>query len=214
LRCNEPHPNKAIFLKELDIWADEREVTVIEFTEFKDYFKHKLQTDSLETAKVFTDSLKQFTVIPSANYLMPDGVQKADSLWPVTQVSWADACAYCKAVSGRLPSKEEWEFMASGDFLAGNIWEGFFPFKDEGLDGFKSKVAPVMSFKKNAQNLFDIYGNTREWTSSTDSLGRVYIKGGSFLTDYNSGAFLPGYEEVYEPIATQNDLGFRCVYDF
>jgi len=214
LQCNDPHPEKAVYLTELGIWADEREVTVSEFEEFKSYFEQAIQTDSVESAMVFSDSLEDFSLTPQAHFLLPNGVLKADSLWPVTQVSWADACAYCDAVNGRLPSKEEWEHMASGDFLAGNIWEGYFPYKDEGLDGFKSKLAPVKSFKKNTHNLYDIYGNVREWTSSLDSSGSVFVKGGSFLTDYNSGVFLSDYLEVFPAIATRNDLGFRCVYDY
>ncbi len=213
-RCNEPHPEKAVFLSELGIWVDQSEVTVIEFKEFKNYFEYHTQTDSLKTAKVFSDSLLDFIQKPRANFLFPNGVQEADSLWPVTQISWEDACAYCNAVNGRLPTAEEWEYMASGDFLAGNIWEGYFPIKDEGLDGFKAIPSPVKSFKKNAHNLYDIYGNVREWTASVDGSGKVFVKGGSFLTDYNSGAFLPDYKELFQATATQNDLGFRCVYDF
>lgn len=213
-RCNVAHPEKAVLLTELGIWVDETEVTVSEFNEFKNYFELKIQTDSVQSAQVYSDSLKEFVTVPKANYLLPNGILEADSLWPVTQITWSEACAFCDAANGRLPTTEEWEVLASGDFIAGNIWEGFFPIKDEGKDGYKTVLAPVKSFKLNARNLYDIYGNVREWTSSKDSLGNVFVKGGSFLTDYNSGAFLPKYEEVFPSIATQNDLGFRCVYDF
>jgi len=212
--CNAPHPDNSIFISELGIWADDSEVRVKDFSQFKTYFELKLRTDSVPEARVFIDSLGTFKTSSSANFSVPDGKNPADSLWPVTQITWGEACAYCNAANGRLPTKDEWLVMSNGDYLPGNIWEGYFPYKDEGLDGYKARVARVKSFEKNSYNLYDIYGNVIEWTSSTDSSGNVIVKGGSFLTDYNSGCFLPKFEEVFLPTTAQCDIGFRCVYDF
>lgn len=93
---------------------------------------------------------------------------------PVTQISGADALAYCGWIGGRLPSNEEWEVAAragSEDLYPwgtdlnsnmANIWNGASHRKNTREDGFVY-LSPVASFPPNAWGLYDVIGNVFEY---------------------------------------------------
>jgi formylglycine-generating enzyme len=106
--------------------------------------------------------------------------------YPVVDVNWDDAVAYCKWLSSktnkkyRLPTEAEWEHASRG-----GLENKMYPWGDEpydsgnfrancgaeadndrarGKDGFLY-TAPVGSFAPNGYGLFDTAGNVWEWCS-------------------------------------------------
>lgn len=99
---------------------------------------------------------------------------------PVVHVAWYDAQAYCKWSGLSLPSEAQWEIAARGglrnkkfpwgnQMLRGgqhamNTFQGIFPDKDTGDDGFVG-TAPGSAFKPNGYGLYNMTGNVWEWTA-------------------------------------------------
>lgn len=107
-------------------------------------------------------------------------IEKLD-LWdhPVVQVAYADAQAYADWAGKDLPSEAEFEFaarggldgadyawgeeLAPGGAMLANYWQGLFPFANQMLDGWE-RTSPVRAYPANGYGLFDMIGNTWEWT--------------------------------------------------
>lgn len=119
---------------------------------------------------------------PGAHWRHPEGGDSGieDRMdHPVVQVAFEDASAYAAWAGKRLPTEAEHEFAARGEvdgarFAWGeeaypggeaqaNSWIGNFPYDNRGR--FGATTAPVGSYPANVYGLYDIIGNTWEWTS-------------------------------------------------
>lgn len=151
--------------------------------------------------------------------------------WPVTNVTWSDAAAYCSWRGGRLPTEAEWEYGARGreTFL--------YPWGNEpnavlaNINDHFSGLTPVGNFPDALSpfGLADMAGNAWEWVSDwyspdyyaqsaqTNPLGpdlgtmRI-VRGGSFrifdITGLDEARAT--HRRPLEPASALDDVGFRC----
>lgn len=149
---------------------------------------------------------------------------------PVNCVSWHQADSYCRAQGGRLPSEDEWEWIArGGDQHRSYPWGEDDPdarlvnacgkecSKEEPLyprrDGHAA-TAPVDSFRggRGRWRIADLAGNVWEWTSSGDDDASHVIRGGGFLSADDDEVRVRSRDE--QPVRDRRaDLGFRCVWE-
>jgi len=166
---------------------------------------------------------------------------------PVTHVSWHDSSAFAAWAGARLPSEAEWECAAAGGIRAArfpwgerepddrgfqpcNIWQGDFPHHNTAADGHTG-TAPAEAFAPNGFGLFNMVGNTWEWTAEPfriRSIARTakhrnaaaradnlrLLKGGSYLCHRS---YCYRYRVAARTGAgadsSAGHVGFRLVYD-
>lgn len=126
--------------------------------------------------------------------------------YPVVQVSWFDAQAYCAWSGQRLPTEAQWECAARGGVqgkrypwgdelmqdghMRCNIWQGTFP--DGPAVGWTPGPQPVRSFEPNGYGLYNTAGNVWEWCAD------------SFVPDYHR--VTSGHNPVFS-----DDSGYRSI---
>ena len=143
--------------------------------------------------------------------------------WPVTDVTWAKADGYCRAVAKRLPTEEEWEYAARGSDGRLYPWgNNFAPALTNSAEGGMSRIEPVGSHPDAASpfGVLDMSGNVWEWTATDYQpyegrsasfaipAGAKAIRGGSFKSDRNHVTTTA--RNLDRDTASSHEIGFRC----
>lgn len=125
---------------------------------------------------------------------------------PVVGVSFHDATAYCQSKGGRLPSEDEWEYVARGP------QRHIFPWGDDAAPVARAMNIPPRVTDGPAEGIGGNYkglsGNVWQWVDTVVG-GRKVLKGGSWLepNPANKRAATRRYEV---PARADEDSGFRC----
>ncbi|HEV7614461.1 MAG TPA: caspase family protein [Steroidobacteraceae bacterium] len=179
-------------------------VSVRAFRQFVDATHYKTQA---ETAG-FAYAVVEGTLQPVTGGSWRNAVKQhavADES-PVVGVSFQDAVAYCRFRGGRLPSEDEWEYVARGPKRHS------FPWGDNIDPVATAPSAPPTITDGPAEGIGSRYkglsGNVWQWVD-TKVAGRKVLKGGSWLepNPANKRAATRRYELSNR---ADEDSGFRC----
>jgi formylglycine-generating enzyme required for sulfatase activity len=179
-------------------------VSVRAFRQFVDASHYKTQA---ETAG-FAYAVVAGTLQPVPGGSWRNGVKKhpAEDESPVVGVSFQDAAAYCRSKGARLPSEDEWEYVARGPNRQTFPW-------GENIDPAENAPkAPPSVGDGPPEGIGGRYkglsGNVWQWVD-TKVGGRKVLKGGSWLepNPANKRAATRRYELSSR---ADEDSGFRC----
>lgn len=91
---------------------------------------------------------------------------------PVTYVSWFAAKAYCECLGKRLPTMDEWEYVAMADEKQKDARADSL-FNQRIISGYETPdthIQPVGSTYRNFWGIYDMHGLIWEWTSDFNSV--------------------------------------------
>jgi formylglycine-generating enzyme required for sulfatase activity len=152
----------------------------------------------------FINSTGRKTPSNWTNGIYPSGRAK----YPVTNVSYNDAVAYCNwlskndsSVTYRLPTEKEWEQAAGhmpkdADFNAG---------ENKGLTAANSYLNTL-----SASGAVNMWGNVWEWTSTSRTDGTKAVKGGAWDSK-RTDCRTENREIGRNPNSGYSNVGFRVV---
>jgi len=214
---------------------DSLKVTITEFLmdvypvtnkEFLDFIINHPKWQKSKAIKLFVD--KSYLYQWRNDTILGEG-QELNS--PVTNVSWFAAKDYCETKGKRLPTVDEWEYvaMANKTMPDARTQKSYNEYILGWYEKPKSYNQTIGSTFKNYWNVYDLHGLVWEWTSDFNSVlvsgeSRKDVDNDSNLfcgsaaigaTDLmNYAAFMRyAIRGSLKAKYTMKNLGFRCVKD-
>ena len=158
----------------LDSEHPQHSVTVSDFKISKYEITNQQYADFLNAVKADTtgrvDGVKYLYILDSHSQISHNDIKfivdAGKENYPVINVSWNGAKAYCEYYCGRLPTEAEWEFAArGGNSSNGYTYSGSNNIDEVGWYSDNSDSAPHEIGTKNPNELgiYDMTGNASEW---------------------------------------------------
>ncbi|HLO18186.1 MAG TPA: SUMF1/EgtB/PvdO family nonheme iron enzyme [Anaerolineales bacterium] len=216
-------------------WIDQTEITNTMFAEFLNLNPEGNKSEGGVTwLKGGSDKVQIH--LDGSTWKVDSGFEN----YPVIEVSWYGAKAYCSWAGRRLPTEAEWEKAASWDeekqiktvYPWGDDIDCPFANFNDGSKPCKGKTTAVRSYPRgvNPYGLFDMAGNVWEWVN--DRYGKDYyatlvdssrnppgpsdgekrvLRGGSWYSyDFDVRS---SRRYAVNPILSSDYIGFRCAGD-
>ncbi|MBI4473206.1 MAG: SUMF1/EgtB/PvdO family nonheme iron enzyme [Acidobacteria bacterium] len=210
-----------------------------------DYPAHKVNVDAfyIDKYEVANEDYARFLEATRRNvpWHWPDGkIPKGEERFPIYNVNWEEADAYCKSAGKRLPTEAEWEKASRG-----GLDRKKFPWGDgelgmAGYEGERGATPPakpvhsdsphgpiaVGSHPPNGYGLHDVSGNVWEWVQ--DWYSRNYYSIGPSLnprgpergdykvirgggwSDSDERSLMNHFRNYTDPELRASSIGFRC----
>ncbi len=216
------HPQRKVTLS--DFYISRYEVTNAQYAEFMNEIG--ADANGSKNGKKYLDIDDDRCEIAhnGSSFVVKSGKEK----YPVIEVTWYGAKAYCEWAGGRLPTEAEWEYAARG----GNKSKGYKYSGSNNIDDvawYKDNSGNhTHSVGKKAPNelgIYDMSGNVCEWCSDWRGYYKEYdqtnptgaesgsyrvIRGGSWL--YGSSYCRVADRSHDSPPNSYGNLGFRVVF--
>lgn len=149
---------------------------------------------------------------------------------PITSISWFAAKEYCKCQGKRLPTLDEWEYVAMADSkrLDARRTESYNQYILDWYEQPKRKHTTIGSTFKNYWGVYDMHGLVWEWTQDFNSVmiasesrtggndNNLFCSAAAVgATDLmNYAAFMRyAFRSSLKGNYSVNNLGFRCAKD-
>lgn len=138
-------------------------VTVAEFENFVNKTSYVSDAEKFGWSFVQVDILN-YEIKNDITWKMPLKGMQPKNEWPVTQVSYNDAMAYCKWSNSKLPNYEEYWTFVENDIRQINM--------------SSRSLKPIKQV--------NIVGNVWDITSTENNKGEIRLAGGSYLCNKNT----------------------------
>lgn len=130
---------------------------------------------------------------------------------PITFVTWHDAASYARWAGKELPSAQQWEKTARG--VRGDIYPWGnqpTPAKCNSRESGIGSTTPVSRYHSGVSTygVYDLCGNTWEWTSTRTEPNRYELKAGAFTSPFTRAT--PSSFNDAASTMLDDDTGFRC----
>ncbi len=231
LAGDDEKPQHTVYLD--GFWMDRTEATSAMFKRFVDETGYA--TDAQKSGQGYFWSGSAWVAVKSADWQHPGGPTTSitgQDNYPVVQVSWNDAAAYCRWVGHRLPTEAEWEKAARGSD------DRLYPWGDAAPDSTRLNFNRVVgdttevSHYPSGASLYgalDMAGNVWEWVANFYSetyysaapdrnpggpaSGRGHIRrGGSWASSHETElVYVTTTYRLWNNPSSRTDVtGFRC----
>lgn len=192
---------------------------------------HKVTLKGYWISKYLVTDREYAKFIKATGYPAPPNWQhghypKGQGDYPVTDVSFYDATAYCKWDHVSLPTEAQWEKAARGPYGRIYPWGNTWKHHMANIEYSVGSTTPVGIYPAGVSyyGLYDMSGNVWEWTSSNYGpypgaspnywtfhkwKGYKVVRGGSYRSDWMSAR---SYQRNAEKPGTRlSYIGFRVV---